>query len=97
MVGEFTSSAPSQGTFAKPQADGTTLLDGKANLRELNRKLGTQFPINGPKTLNGLILEYFEAIPEPATCVEISGERLEIVQTQDRTIKSVRLYRRAKS
>jgi Mg2+/Co2+ transporter CorB len=97
MVGEFTSNSPGYGTLAKPQGDGSTLLDGKANLRELNRKLGTSFPLTGPKTLNGLILEYFEAIPEQGTCLEIAGQRLEIVQTQDRNIKSVRLYGRTKA
>ena len=92
MVGEFTSNAPSLGHLFKPQADGSMLVDGKASLRELNRKLGTVFPVSGPKTLNGLILEYFEDIPESGTCMEIAGQRMEIVQTQDRSIRSVKLY-----
>lgn len=93
MVGEFTSNAPSSSSAMRLQSDGSTMLDGKANLRELNRKLKTRFPLDGPKTLNGLILEYFEAIPEPGTCIEIKGHRMEIVQTQDRHIRSVKLYR----
>ncbi|WP_374347544.1 HlyC/CorC family transporter [Chitinimonas sp.] len=93
MVGEFTSNAPGYSTQIKPQDDGSILVDGKTSLRELNRKLGTPFPLAGPKTLNGLILEYFEDIPDAATCLEISGIRMEILQTQDRNIKSVKLYR----
>lgn len=93
MVGEFTSNAPGSSASMKKQDDGSYMLDGKTSLRELNRKLGTQFPLDGPKTLNGLILEYFEDIPEPATCLEIAGARMEVVQTQDRNIRSVRLYR----
>jgi len=93
MVGEFTSNSPASTGMIRTQEDGSTMVDGKSNLRELNRKLGTRFPLDGPKTLNGLILEYFEAIPEAGTCVEIAGHRMEIVQTQDRHIRSVRLYR----
>lgn len=93
MVGEFTSNSPATSGMMRAQEDGSTMVDGKSNLRELNRKLGTRFPLDGPKTLNGLILEYFEAIPEAGTCVEIAKHRMEIVQTQDRHIRSVRLYR----
>lgn len=93
MVGEFTSNSPASNGMIRAQEDGSTMVDGKSNLRELNRKLGTRFPLDGPKTLNGLILEYFEAIPEAGTCVEIARHRMEIVQTQDRHIRSVRLYR----
>jgi len=62
------------------------------SLRELNRKLKRNFPLDGPKTLNGLVLEYFEDIPDAGTCLTIAGERLEIMQTQDRSIKMIRLY-----
>lgn len=93
MVGEFTSSAPTTSHLIREQADGRLMVEGKANLRELNRKLGTRFPLTGPKTLNGLILEYFEAIPEPGTCLEIAGHRMEIIQTQDRHIRSIHIYR----
>ncbi|MDK2124033.1 HlyC/CorC family transporter [Parachitinimonas caeni] len=92
MVGEFTTTSPNQVSLFKLQKDGSALIDGKAGLRELNRKLGCRFPVDGPKTLNGLILEFFEDIPEAGTCLQISEHRLEIVQTQGRSIKSVRLY-----
>ena len=61
-------------------------------LRELNRKLGFSFPLDGPKTLNGLILEHLQDIPEPNTSVKIAGHPLEIVQTQDRVVKAVRVF-----
>ena len=66
-------------------------MEGGTLLRDLNRKLGTRFPLGGPKTLNGLILEYFEDIPEAGTSVKLAGHPMEVVQIQDRVVKSVRL------
>jgi Mg2+/Co2+ transporter CorB len=60
-------------------------------LRELNRKLGLGFALDGPKTLNGLVLEHFEDIPEPGTSFKIAGHTLEIIQAQNRVVKSVRI------
>lgn len=92
IIGEFTTHSPLQtGGFVK-QADGGYLVEGATLLRELNRKLGFAFPLDGPKTLNGLILEYLQAIPEPGTSVKIAGYPLEIVQTQDRAVKAVRVF-----
>ncbi len=92
MIGEFTTHSPLQtGGFTK-QADGTYLVEGATLLRELNRKLGFRFPVDGPKTLNGLILEHLQAIPEPNTSVKIAGHPLEIVQTQGRVVKAVRVF-----
>ena len=62
-----------------------------ATLRELKRKLGYQFPLEGPKTLNGLIVEHLQDIPEPNTSVKIAGYPMEIVHTQDRIVKAVRM------
>ncbi|GGP26908.1 hypothetical protein GCM10010971_27270 [Silvimonas amylolytica] len=95
IIGEFTTNAPSAGSRLEKQSDGSYLLDGSMSLRELNRKLKRNFPLDGPKTLNGLVLEYFEDIPDAGTCLTIAGERLEIVQTQDRSIKVIRLYPQA--
>ncbi|GAB7127450.1 HlyC/CorC family transporter [Silvimonas sp. JCM 19000] len=92
IIGEFTTNAPNAASRYEPQADGSYLLDGASSLRELNRKLKLGFPLTGPKTLNGLILEYFEDIPDSGTCLTIAGERLEVVQTQDRSVKVIRLY-----
>jgi Mg2+/Co2+ transporter CorB len=91
LIGEFTTQSPLQaGGFVK-QADGSILVEGATLLRELNRKLGFSFPLDGPKTLNGLILEHLQSMPEPSTSVKIAGHPLEIVQTQDRVVKAVRV------
>ena len=91
IVGEFTTRSPLQATFFHAQEDGSWLIDGSSSLRDLNRKLATKFPLDGPKTLNGLILEHFEDIPEAGTSFRIADHTLEIVQTQDRVVKVVRL------
>jgi Mg2+/Co2+ transporter CorB len=91
IVGEFTTPAPdAAGSYGRAQ-DGSMLVDGMAPLRTLNRKLGTNFPLDGPKTLNGLIVEHLGEIPEAGTRLELSGQALEILQTQDRAVKVVRL------
>ncbi len=89
MVGEFTSQSPTHTAAVHPQAGGGWLVDGTASLRELNRKLKLNFPLDGPKTLNGLVLEHFEDIPEAGTSFKIAGHTLEIIQTQDRVVKIV--------
>ncbi|HXF66901.1 MAG TPA: CNNM domain-containing protein [Burkholderiales bacterium] len=91
IIGEFTTHSPLQtGGFAR-QPDGSYLVEGATLLRELNRKLGCNFPLEGPKTLNGLILEHLRDIPEPGTSLKIAGVALEIVQTHDRVVKAARL------
>jgi Mg2+/Co2+ transporter CorB len=91
LIGEFTTQSPLQtGGFVK-QPDGSFLVEGATLLRELNRKLGFGFPLDGPKTLNGLILEHLQSMPEPNTSVKIAGHPLEIVQTHDRVVKAVRV------
>jgi Mg2+/Co2+ transporter CorB len=92
MIGEFTTHSPLQTGGYTRQADGSYIVEGATLLRELNRKLGFRFPVDGPKTLNGLILEHLQAMPEPSTSVKISGHPLEIVQTQGRVVKAVRVY-----
>jgi Mg2+/Co2+ transporter CorB len=91
LVGEFTTQSPLlTGGFVK-QPDGSYLVEGATLLRELNRKLGFKFPLDGPKTLNGLILEHLQSMPEPGTSIKVAGHPLEIVQTQDRVVKAVRV------
>ena len=91
VIGEFTTQSPLQTGGYVRQPDGSYLVEGATLLRELNRKLGFGFPLDGPKTLNGLILEHLQAIPEPNTSVKITGYPLEIVQTQGRAVKAVRV------
>lgn len=92
IIGEFTTQAPSQLRGITPQNDGSVLVEGSTVLRDLNRKLDLKFPLDGPKTLNGLILEYFQDIPEAGTCIKLHGHPLEIMHTLDRSVKVVRIY-----
>ncbi|PWT76311.1 MAG: magnesium and cobalt efflux protein CorC [Proteobacteria bacterium] len=94
IIGEFTTHSPLQAGGITRQDDGSVLAEGVTPLREINRKLGTHFPLDGPKTLNGLVLEHLEDIPETGTTVKIAGHPIEIVQTQDRAIRSARIYPR---
>lgn len=91
LIGEFATHSPLQPGRFHPQADGSYLVEGGSLLRELNRKLGYRFALDGPKTLNGLVLEHLREIPEPGTSLEISGHRMQIVQTQDRVIRAISL------
>ena len=95
IVGEFTTQSPlATSVRYRRQPDGSIIVDGGSLLRDLNRKLGTHFPIGGPKTLNGLILEHFEDIPEAGTSMKLGDQPLEIVQIHDRVVRSVRLLPR---
>src|SRR4029450_7213561 len=91
IIGDFTTQAPAGGETWVRDPDGSVVVDGMAVLRSLNRKLGTHFPLDGPKTLNGLIVEQLGEIPDAGTEVVLAGQRIEILQTQDRAVKVVRL------
>jgi Mg2+/Co2+ transporter CorB len=92
LVGEFTTQAPGQMGWLKPTEDGGWLVEGTALVRHLNRKLGLDFPLDGPRTLNGVILERLEDIPEAGVSVKIGEIPIEIVQTQGRAVKVAKLY-----
>ena len=95
LIGKFTTRLPdSSGAIAWSQ-NGSALVDGGRSVRELNRKLGLALPLEGAKTLNGLILEHFQDIPETGVSLKIAGVAMEIIQTQDRMVKTVRLFRPA--
>lgn len=92
VIGDFTTQSPSRLGSYRQEADGSWLVDGSSTLRDLNKKLKLNFPIDGPRTLNGLILEHFEDIPESSTSFKVGAHVLEIVQTQDRIVKSVKIF-----
>jgi len=92
IVGEFTTQSPSQTGKYIRQEDGSYILEGSSSLRELNRKLGMRLPLQGAKTLNGLILEHLENIPETGTSLKIAGYPIEIIQTQNRIVKVARIF-----
>jgi len=92
IVGEFTT-APStdEDEIVKEQGD-TFLVAGTINIRELNRSMTWALPTNGPKTLNGLILEHLENIPPPGTCLKINDYPIEIVSSDDNRVQLVRMH-----
>ena len=74
------------------QEDGSFILDGAANIRDLNRILEWHLPSDGPKTINGLITEALESIPESPVCLKIGPYRLEIIESSDNRVKAVRAW-----
>ena len=90
IVGEFTTTPSSSISDVNEQEDGSYLVKGSVNLRELVKLTGWKLPTDGPKTLNGLILEHMESIPEPNTSMLLSGYPVEILQTEDNMVKVVR-------
>ncbi len=96
IIGKFTTSVPEGGTLHWERSnDGmeSALVDGARTLRELNRVLNLNFSLDGPKTLNGLILEHLQDIPESGLSVKIGETPMEIVQAQDRKIRIVRIFK----
>jgi Mg2+/Co2+ transporter CorB len=92
IIGKFTTSLPSAGPLAWDAA-GTATAEGAMPVREVNRALGLALPTGGPKTLNGLIVEHLQDIPEADVSIKIAGVPMEIVHAQGRTIKTVRIFR----
>jgi Mg2+/Co2+ transporter CorB len=92
LIGKFTTSLPDSGARLGWGEDGSVLVDGSQNLRALNRKLGLNLPLDGPKTINGLVLEHLQEIPETGLSLRIGGVPIEVVQTQDRMIRTVRIF-----
>ncbi len=95
MVGEFTTSTPGATRADQFGWDkhGECLLEGSVSLRDINKRLGLKLPLEGPKTVNGLLLEILQEIPDASVSVKIAGCVIEIVQVQEQVIKMVRLYR----
>jgi magnesium and cobalt exporter, CNNM family len=93
IIGKFTTSMPSAAQALAWSEDGTATADGATPVREANRALGLNLPTEGPKTLNGLILEQLRDIPEADVSIKIGEVAMEIVHAQGRTIRTVRLFR----
>ena len=92
IVGEFTTDMAGMHQEMHLQDDGSYVIEGTANIRELNKSLGWQLPTDGPKTLNGLILEHLEAFPEGPTCLQVGNVRMEILEVKDKVITSARCW-----
>jgi len=93
IVGKVTKSLPGAAQALAWDADGVAAADGSMTVREVNRALGLDLPTDGPKTLNGLILEHLQDIPEADVSMKIAGVPMEIVHAQGRSVKTVRLFR----
>ncbi|SDU19787.1 Mg2+ and Co2+ transporter CorB, contains DUF21, CBS pair, and CorC-HlyC domains [Pseudomonas pohangensis] len=97
IVGEFTAQSPAQQSEIEPQDDGSFIIEGTINLRDLNRQLDWHLPCDGPKTLNGLVTEALESIPENSVCLQIGPYRLEILQVTESRVSRVRAWKISKS
>jgi Mg2+/Co2+ transporter CorB len=92
IVGEFTTDpATMMHKDVRAEADGSYVASASATIRALNRSMRWNLPTDGPKTLNGLIVEFLETIPEPGTTLKMSDYMLEVLQTGDNAIKTVRI------
>lgn len=91
IVGEFTTDPSDTISEIHRAEDGSLLIDCSISIRELNRALRWKLPTAGPKTLNGLILEYMETIPEPGTSLKLYGHPMEILHTGESAVKTVKL------
>lgn len=91
IVGEFTANLLEEDKDIHPQTDGTYLINGSATIREINRNNHWHLPVDGPKTINGLILEHLESIPDPGVSLRIDDYIIEVIQTADNTIRTVRI------
>lgn len=89
IVGEFTTDPSTTRKDVQTKEDGTYLIDGSITVRELNKILDWKLPIEGPKTLNGLIIEYLEHIPDPGTSMMLDNYPIEIIQTTKNAVKTV--------
>lgn len=91
IVGEFTANTINDDREIHPQKDGSYLINGSANIREINRSNNWDLPTDGPKTINGLVIEYLESIPAPGVSMRVGKHVIEVVQTGDNAIKTVRM------
>jgi len=94
IVGEFTTGPSTEDDDVVREAPDFYLVSATANIRELNRAQGWELPTEGPKTLNGLIVELLETIPEPTTCLKINGYPIEIIASDENRIRTVRIGKR---
>lgn len=92
IVGEFTTDVADQDRDVHPQVDGSQLIEGTASIREVNKALGWNLPTDGPKTMNGLILEHLESFPVGPTCLQIGEVRMEILEIRDNLITTARCW-----
>jgi len=91
VVGDFTTAVPGLDDEITKETEGSYLVRGNAYLRDINRQLGWQLPVDTSKTVNGLITEQLEDIPQAATCFKLGHYTVEIVQTRGTSVHVARL------
>jgi Mg2+/Co2+ transporter CorB len=91
IVGEFTSDTSVLHKDVHKEKGGTFIVNASASVRTLNRKMGWSLPTSGPRTLNGLIVEYLETIPEAGISLRVNDYSIDILQMGDNAVKTVRL------
>ena len=96
IVGEFTTDYAATSPDIIPQDDGTYIIDGTSAVRTINKTLGWKLPIDGPKTLNGLITETLENIPDTNVCLKVGGHRVEVLQIKDNVVKAAIVHPKKK-
>ncbi|GAB3351832.1 HlyC/CorC family transporter [Chromohalobacter beijerinckii] len=96
IVGEFTTDEAATHREIHPQEDGSYIIEGTTNIRDINKVLAWQLPTDGPKTLNGLMLEHLEAFPDAPACLQLGAIRMEILQIKDNLITSARCWQSAR-
>lgn len=92
IVGEFTTDPANDDDEIVKETDRTWLVSGTANVRDMNRVMGWDLPTDGPKTVNGLVLEYLESIPESGTCLKIGEYPIEIIEAKENRVQLARIY-----
>ncbi len=92
IIGEFTTDVQTFSQDIQPQEDGAYLIDGRMTLRDLNKQLNWSLPTDGPKTVNGFILEHLEQIPEMGTSFRIDEYIFQITQIADNAVKKVKVF-----
>ena len=92
IVGDFTTDVSDSSQDITPQNDGSYIIDGSASIRDINRALGWKLPMDEARTLNGLITEEMETIPDASVCLKVGAYRFEILQVKDNRVKAVRVF-----
>ena len=95
-MGDFTSDMSSTSQDITPQDDGSFIIDGSTNIRDLNKALEFDLTITGPKTFSGLIIEYLESIPDSNICLKLDGYKIEILKVKANTIASAKIWEQDK-
>lgn len=92
IVGEFTTNvSPTISEEIQLQDDGSYLVEGSMNIREMNREMDWHFPTDGPKTINGLLLEYFQDIPNEGLSIRLAGYPVEIINVENNMVQTIRI------